>query len=420
MLKSRKAVKGSSAKKKKSISRGAGTILLALLLLFASLAGYYYFANRPVSRSAEPSKASRQTEDADYRARSERLQHAVDRALADNQVVVVDLNQEEKQVPREKVAGTIRWSSRNLFVEAPAGFSGQKLKQQLELSIKDAGGIVIGMGSAQYHGQAVTRFDIGFRDQLGGGPLTIISDRIYLMSAVAKPGIALPRQKVNPGSKGEIAIVIDDFGFRQDMIQAFAAIRRPITFAVLPFKAYSKDAAVKAKASGHQVILHLPMEPLSGIEPSELEATVKTGMTARQIQSLIDQATRDLPGIIGINNHQGSKATADRATMQNLMQVIKEKKWFFVDSRTHSRSVAAETAKAAGIRHTENDLFLDGVADRAYVQKQLRIAGEMAIKNGSVTVIGHARPTTVEALRETIPELEARGIRFVFVSQLVR
>ena len=167
-------------------------------------------------------------------------------------------------------------------------------------------------------------------------------------------------------------------------------------------------------------MLHLPMEPMSGIEPSEAANTVRVGMTAGQLADLIDKATQSLPGIVGVNNHQGSKATADRRTMEAVMKVLKKKGLFFVDSRTNGRSVAAETARNEKVKTTENDIFIDGMADVAYVRKQLRAAGEMAMKVGSVTVIGHARPTTAAALREMIPELESRGIRFVFVSQLVR
>jgi polysaccharide deacetylase 2 family uncharacterized protein YibQ len=166
-------------------------------------------------------------------------------------------------------------------------------------------------------------------------------------------------------------------------------------------------------------MLHLPMEPLSGIDPSEISSTVKMDMDTAQVRELIDRATASLPGIIGINNHQGSRATADRKTMENVMKVLREKQLFFVDSRTHAKSVAADVARQQKIKTTENDLFLDGIADAAYVKKQLRTAGEMALRHGSITVIGHARPTTAAAMREVMPELEAKGIRFVFVSQLV-
>ena len=167
-------------------------------------------------------------------------------------------------------------------------------------------------------------------------------------------------------------------------------------------------------------MLHLPMEPLSGIEPSEANQTIKVGMDGEQVRELIERASAGLTGIIGVNNHQGSRATADQQTMDRVMRVLKEKQLFFVDSRTHARSLAADAARRQKLKTSENDLFLDGIADVAYVKKQLRIAGEMALRMGSITVIGHARPTTAAALREVMPELEAKGIRFVFVSQLVR
>ena len=106
--------------------------------------------------------------------------------------------------------------------------------------------------------------------------------------------------------------------------------------------------------------------------------------------------------------------------MEIVMRVLHEKALFFVDSRTSGQSVAAEVARREKIKTTENDLFLDGMAEEAYIKKQLRTAGDMALRLGSVTVIGHARPTTALALREVMPELEAKGIRFVFVSQVVR
>ena len=119
------------------------------------------------------------------------------------------------------------------------------------------------------------------------------------------------------------------------MIAGFAAIRQPFTFAVIPFKQFSRDAAAKGLASGHQVILHLPMEPMSGVVETEVPITVRVGMSQDQIRELIDRATDSLPGIIGVNNHQGSKATADRNTMDAVMKKLRQKGLFFVDSRTN-------------------------------------------------------------------------------------
>lgn len=416
-----KSRKGDNPKNRNNtgISGGAGVILLALLIILSG-AAYFAFQELTSGPAIKPNSATGSKNDADYNERCDALHAAVDGALTRQNVIVSDVHQETKEAARQNTDGKIRWNARNLLIEASESVSAEAIRRSVEAALKPAGGLVLKMEPDQYHGYSVTRIDIGFQDRLGGGPLTIISDRLYIVATAKKPVAPGVRPKTNSAHKGEIALIIDDFGYRQDMITGFAAIRQPFTFAVIPFKPYSRDAAAKGLASGHQVILHLPMEPMSGVDAAETAITVRVGMNAEQIRELLEKATASLPGVTGVNNHQGSKATADRNTMEAIMKVLRQKGLFFVDSRTNGRSVAMDTARRQNVKTTENDLFIDGMADVAYVKKQLRAAGEMAIKAGSVTVIGHARPTTLAALREMIPELEARGIRFVFVSQLVR
>jgi len=161
------------------------------------------------------------------------------------------------------------------------------------------------------------------------------------------------------------------------------------------------------------------MEPLSQGAQSE-ELTVTVNMSDGAIQDMVQKAIQAVPGLMGVNNHQGSRATADRRVMKNVLSVLKTNNLFFVDSRTNSQSIAAETARQMGIQAGENELFLDNTDDVSAVKAKLRIAQEMAAKHGTVTVIGHARMNTAVAVREMVPELEAGGIQLVFVSQLLK
>ena len=417
MWKSQKADKKKTVKSTNS-SGGAGVILLALLLVLIG-AAYMVFQEPGITPPGGASPAGAKN-DVDFNSRCDTLHTVVERVLAKQNLVVSDVRQEPKEVARQKQDGKIRWNAKSTLLENSGGSSVEEIRRALELALKQSGGAVLKAEPDQYHGYSVIRLDIGFQDNLGGDPLSIISDRLYIVETARKTAVVGKRQKTNTAHKGEIALIIDDFGYRQDMIAEFAAIRRSFTFAVIPLKQFSKDAAAKGLASGHQVMLHLPMEPISGIEASEAPTTIRVGMSAAQIRELIDKSASSLPGIVGVNNHQGSKATADRGTMEAVMKDLRQKGLFFVDSRTNGRSVAAETARHEKVKTTENDLFLDGMADVNYIKKQLRTAGEMAVRMGNVTVIGHARPTTAAALREMIPELEAKGIQFVFVSQLVR
>ncbi len=410
---------GKVSKNKQKNNRGAGSIFLALLLIIAAIAGIFVFFSQPEQGKPSVPKVAVIDGNADFNPRSDALHAIVDKTLSGQNLVVSDVQREARQVARQKNDGKISWNVRNVLIENHGGKTAENLKKTLEAALKQAGGVVLAVEPDRHHGFSVTRIDVGFEDQLGGGPLTIISDRLYVADSVKKTE-AVTRQKTSTEHKGEIALIIDDFGYRQDMIAEFAALRRPFTFAVIPFKAYSKEAAAKGLASGHQVILHLPMEPFSGADPAEIPNTVHLGMNASQIRDLIDKAAASMPGLIGVNNHQGSRATADRRVMETVMRVLRDKNLFFVDSRTSGQSVAAEVARREKVKTTENDLFLDGMAEESYIKKQLRTAGDMALRMGSITVIGHARPTTAAALREMMPELEAKGIRFVFVSQLVR
>ena len=411
---------GSKPKKNKG-QGGAGLVLLALLFVIAASAAAFVFFQQSDSAAKPASipKVSMIDGKADFNPRCDAMHSVVDKALTGQNLIVSDVQRDAKEVARQQEGGKIIWNARSILIEGTGEGSAAKLKQALEEQAKACGGAVLAMEADKYHGFAVTRIDVGFDDQLGGGPLTIVSDRLYIAESVRKSDSAV-RQKTRGDHRGEIALIIDDFGYRQDMISEFAAMRRPFTFAVIPFKQFSKDAAAKGLASGHQVMLHLPMEPVSGVDPAEMSITIHQGMTATQIRDLIDRATASLPGLVGVNNHQGSKSTADRKMMESVMRILRDKSLFFVDSRTSGQSVAAETARREKVKTTENDLFLDGIADAAYIKKQLRTAGDMAARLGSVTVIGHARPATAAALREVMPELEARGIQFVFVSQLVR
>jgi polysaccharide deacetylase 2 family uncharacterized protein YibQ len=403
--------------------RGAASLIVLLLVLALAAAGaaYLYFADGRQPYKGNSTSGSSSKSDADYIQKSKQIHAAVDKALTAHGVTVSDIREESKAADREKGQGKILWHTRRILLDTHelADPSADGVKKVLESALKSSDATILAIEADQYHGFPVKRIDIGWKDKLGGDVLTIITERLYVVETPKKTS-SVPRKKANPANKAEIAVVIDDFGYNIDVVNEFIQIKKPITFAVLPFKQYSKDAASKALASGQQVMLHMPMEPLSGADPEENANTLHGGMTSAQMKELLEKELQSLPGVTGINNHQGSKATADPRAMALFMQTLKARKLFFVDSRTNGQSVAADAARKEGIRATDNDLFLDGIHDEAYVKKQLRTAGELALRYGSVTVIGHARLTTAAALRQMIPELEAKGIRFVFVSQLVR
>jgi polysaccharide deacetylase 2 family uncharacterized protein YibQ len=248
-------------------------------------------------------------------------------------------------------------------------------------------------------------------------PAAQATEPVSIPSPVSSP---MPSASAEPSpapSGPRLAIIIDDCGQWPATERAFIALPVPLTLSVLPDVRYNHVISREAAAAGKGVMLHLPMETLSGINPGPGKVT--TEMDDDAITAQVEHDLADVDLAQGVNNHEGSKATADTRVMNAVISVLAKDGRFFIDSRTNSKSVGQAVATEHGVHTASRDVFLDNRADVAYSEGQLREAAALAEKNGSAIAIGHPRPTTLEALRTIIPEFQARGITFVLVSSLV-
>jgi len=216
-----------------------------------------------------------------------------------------------------------------------------------------------------------------------------------------------------------LAIILDDLGSDNNAAKAVFAMPYPLTISVLPNQTHSAEIAQQAQRRGDQVMLHLPMQSVAKEHPEAQE--LHGGMSRAAVSRLVSQFLNEVPGVIGVNNHQGSASTADKKLMAELMPVLKEHKLFYVDSRTSAATVAYDTAQRYGVRAAfRNVPFLDDVEDVASVRRQIEIAIAGAAKKKDVIAIGHAHPSTLEALKDTLPQAKTHGVKLVFASELVR
>ncbi len=216
-----------------------------------------------------------------------------------------------------------------------------------------------------------------------------------------------------------LAIIVDDLGEDRAAAEEVLALPFSLTASVLPHLPFSYEIAEEAWRRGDQVMLHLPMEAEVGrgtVEASEL----RVGMNAAQVESALEGMLATVPHAVGANNHEGSRATADRALMAELMPDLHRHGLFFIDSRTTAATVAYDAAVRAGVPAASRKVFLDDVPDRQSVLAQLNLAARDALRDGSAIAIGHPRPSTISALADGVPTLESRGIRLVFASQMTR
>ena len=226
------------------------------------------------------------------------------------------------------------------------------------------------------------------------------------------------RDSSGVAGEARLAIIIDDLGSDSAAAESVFALGYPLTVSVLPNHEHSVAIAIEAHRRGFQVMLHLPMQSVANETPEAQE--LHPGMPAADVASLVEQFLRNVPDAAGVNNHQGSQATADAALMDELMPVLRDHQLFYVDSRTTAATVAYETAQDFGVRSAfRNVPFLDDVAEVAAVRKQLQLALRGAREKGEAIAIGHPHPATLQALREILPQAQAQGIRLVPASELV-
>ena len=228
---------------------------------------------------------------------------------------------------------------------------------------------------------------------------------------------AAARPDVAAKNSARLAIIIDDLGSDRAAAEAVFALGYPLTISILPNHEHSPDIAQEAHRRGFQVMLHLPMQSVANETPEAQE--LRSGMPAPEVAAMVDRFLQNVPDAAGVNNHQGSQATADAALMDELMPVLRDRHLFYLDSRTTAATVAYDTAQDFGVRSAfRNVPFLDDVTQVAAVRKQLELALRGAREKGEAVAIGHPHVATLQALREVLPQAQAQGVRLVPASEL--
>lgn len=217
---------------------------------------------------------------------------------------------------------------------------------------------------------------------------------------------------------GEIVLILDDVGHENQPVDAASRIAAAINFAILPGTPRGEESARLLTSRGYELLCHLPMEPVGYPEVSPGEGAVLTSMNADEIRTATQAAFASVPGARGVNNHMGSKATADRRVMEDVLRALPEGA-YFVDSRTSAHSIGMDVARELSIKSVTRDVFLDVDPSEGAVRKQLAELERMASTNGRAVGIGHMYPVTIRVLQDEIPRLQKKGIRFLRVSEAV-
>jgi len=195
----------------------------------------------------------------------------------------------------------------------------------------------------------------------------------------------------------------------------------PLTVAVMPFMPSSKKDAELANQNGHEVIVHMPMEPKSGKSSWLGPGAITTDLSNEEIRERTLQAIKNIPHAVGMNNHMGSKITEDKRVMSIILQVCKEQGLYYLDSKTSGNSKAKEIAELVGVPILENNYFLDDQYSEAHINLQARNIGLQLQNHDQLIAIGHVGlpgPFTFAAIKKNIPMYE-KSAQLVKVSHLI-
>lgn len=231
-------------------------------------------------------------------------------------------------------------------------------------------------------------------------------DPVLRATAVA----GMPPEHPRPEKEGMLALILDDAGYNLEELQAFLDMPGPFTVAVLPNLPHSREAARMVLAAGKDLILHCPMEATGGENPGP--GALFVGLEPQEIQVRLEQAFASVPGALGMNNHMGSRATADTALMTAVLGFLKREGKFYIDSRTTPDTVGPRIAQTLGVPFAQRNVFIDDDTTAEQIQSAWSRGVEEAKDRGSAILIGHVQNRAVlDILKNGERELSVRQVR---------
>lgn len=333
----------------------------------------------------------------------------------------------------KRSSGGVRWDFRDIIVEAPAKAGNKDIQNVFKKSFASRKAYELTFGTpggklaAELKTEGYKTHRITFERRTGKtqpkqivretGEKKVEAGESALLTEPRRDSGKPPEaaRKEEPHGAGalrpRVAIIVDDIGMNKGPVDKLLELPVPVTLAVLPGLPYSRYAAEAANKKGWDVMLHLPMEPMesSGYMGSDAgEDALLVGLPKEAVLAKLSKNISSVPYIKGVNNHMGSKFMENQELVELVLEELKRRGLFFVDSLTSAGSVGYETASSLGMRTGKRDVFLDNSKDPEYVKSQIDKLIERARKNGYAIGICHPYPGTVQVLTEVMPEIGER------------
>ena len=215
-----------------------------------------------------------------------------------------------------------------------------------------------------------------------------------------------------------VAIIIDDLGYHKKLATKLSKLDAVLTFSILPYSPFQKSIARLSRDKGFGIMLHLPMEPVEYPDVNPGPGTLLTSMTPDELTRQLEKALDEVPFISGVNNHMGSKMTAESSQMYQIFSILKKRNLYFIDSRTTIKTLCKPSARLFQIPFAQRDVFLDHKVEVEFIRKQIKELVRIAQRNGYAVGIGHPHSLTYKVLQEMLPDIQKK-VRLVPASEIV-
>lgn len=291
--------------------------------------------------------------------------------------------------------------------------------------------ISLGAGAGYYlaiHWTAVPDDTIDVRPVKGPG----VEKPVVIPAAIPdfevfrdEPVVIKPREPAEPlpaplaDMRPRVAIIIDDLGYDRRLAEKFLSLDGPLTYAILPHSPYRNEIANAARLKGADVMLHLPMEPNEYPEIDPGPGALLSSMTPDERIAILEKNLDSVPFISGVNNHMGSKMTANSEHMNQVLSIMKKRGLYYIDSLTTHNSRSRSSARLFQVPFAQRDVFIDHDPRPEAIRKRLDQLVRIAEKNGQAIGIAHPYEVTYEVLSEVLPILRER-VQLIPASEAVR
>ena len=226
--------------------------------------------------------------------------------------------------------------------------------------------------------------------------------------------------QASPEANGRptITVVLDDLGVDRKRTARAIGLPAPLTLSFLTYASGLERQAASARDSGHELLVHVPMEPVGkNVDPGP--NVLEIGMDSDVIRQRLDWGLNRFSAYVGVNNHMGSRFTANRDGMAVVMAELKRRGLLFLDSRTTGATVGPALAREYQVPLAQRNVFLDNVNTIAAVNARLEETEELARRRGFAVAIGHPRDATLKALEKWLAALPERGFVLVPLSAII-